>query len=92
MGYLQTKGLRPNPDTSNTILGRNSAYKIRTQNCGVAKIKDLQGPSPNKPLRLTSVLSQDTLLLFGCKNLAGEDSKLLVEATHDIFGFFLLLH
>ena len=62
------------------------------QNRGVAKIKDLQGPSPNMPLRLISVPSRDTLLLFRYKNLVGEDSKLLVKAMHDMFNCLLFLH
>ena len=48
--------------------------------------------SPNKPLRLTSVPSRDTLLLFWRENIVGEDSKILVDAAHDIFSCLLLLH
>ena len=44
MGYLQKEGIRPNPETPKTIL---DLLQASHQNRRVAKIKDLQGPSPN---------------------------------------------
>ena len=48
MGHLQKEGLRPNPETPKTIFGPQLRLQASHQNCGVGKIKDLQGPIPNK--------------------------------------------
>ena len=42
MGYLQKEGLRPNPETPKTILGRNSAYKLRTKTAELLKLRTLK--------------------------------------------------
>ena len=50
------------------------------------------GSSPNRPLRLTSGLSRDTLLPVWWEDLVGKDIELLVEAVHDVISYFLLFH
>ena len=46
MGQLQKEGLRPNPEAPKTILGCNSAYKLRTNTTELPKLRTFKVRAP----------------------------------------------
>ena len=52
MDHLQKEGLRPNPDTPKTILGRNSTYKLRTKTAELPKFRTIKVRAPTITIEL----------------------------------------
>ena len=93
MGFPKTRsiykkrGFDPAPKPLRLFRRITSTYNLLTKATKVPKFEDPKGLSPNRPLRLTCVPSQDTLLL----RMLGEEAVLLVQLAKKIFSSFLFL-